>query len=151
MRWIPENKSTGNVLLQNPTANYIIKQQNKGLPRSLIVDNLVKSGYQTDEIRKIFMELEKSKKNNKLMDWRSPTAINQTARMIRNDIRNKKISYSLGMTILIKARNTLKTMILNPRKDNRLGQINQEIRITKKLLMPKFSNYNSMMNYKVRH
>ena len=136
-------------VMSTPAAQYIVQQQMKGVPRSMIIENLVKAGHSFEDIRKVFIAMQKLRNKKKIMDWRSPTAINETSRMIRNDIRTNKISYSLGMTILIRARNTLKSMIMNPRKDHRLAQITQEIQTTKRLLMPQHANYDSKMNYAV--
>jgi hypothetical protein len=89
------------------------------------------------------------KANKPQLDWRSVTSINETARLIRRDVRKKKISYYLGMSILIRARDQLATLIRNPMRDRRLAQINHEIRVTKKLLKDQFGNANSVQQYKL--
>lgn len=145
-----KNPSMNNVdILRNPIARYIVNQTNLRTPRPLIIEQLLQQGHEYKDIKKAFSALKRHRNKRKSLDWRSPTAINETARVIRNDIRKKKISYLLGMTILIRARNMLKTMIKNPRLDYRLSQINKEIQITKRLLMRTYGNPDTARSYKV--
>lgn len=83
------------------------------------------------------------------LDWRSVSSINETARLIRRDIRRGKISYYLGMSILIRARDQLGSLIRHPTHDRRLSQVNHEIRVTKKLLKNTFGNPQMVQNYKL--
>jgi hypothetical protein len=83
------------------------------------------------------------------LDWRSVSSINETARLIRRDIRKHKISYYLGMSILIRARNQLMSLIRQSSHDRRLAQVNHEIRITKKLFKDAFGNPLIAKQYKL--
>lgn len=149
LRWVPKKPySTSSALASNPIAKQIIAQRNQGIPKEKIVENLLKQGYDILKIRKAFHTIKQIERANRRLDWRSPTAINQTARMIRNDIRSKRISYSLGMTILLRARNYLRTIVVNQRIDKRLAQISYEIQTTKKLFMSLFANPMMVRQYK---
>ena len=131
LRWETNNHSNLIHVQSNPITASIIEQKRKGLTRSQIIENLIKQGYNFRNIRNAYKILAGQK--DRLLDWRSPTAINETGRKIRNDIRKTKISFALGMKILISARNNLLTMIKNPRADDRIKQFYQEIMVTKKL------------------
>jgi len=96
----------------------------------------------------------KSRKGKHVLDFSTTTSIHKTARMIRNDIRLYKISYFNGMVILIQARNNLKKMLANEKKKDkeekekfkikdlemRIRVLEREIRFTKKDLMEKYGN-----------
>lgn len=151
-RWNIQDKQTDIVTApvvksNNPLMAYITTQQTAGLKKNVIMENLMKQGFSYRAIRQAYSILEANK--DKRLDWRSPTAVNETARMIRRDIRGKKLSYALGMKILIQARNMLKTLIRNPRKDLRLKQINQEIKTTRNLLMKSYADPRVVSAYKV--
>lgn len=133
-------------IYQNPISLKLLVGHRKGMPLPVIVESLLKQGYDYKDIRAILIKLKK-KKTKKSLDWRSPTSINQTARMIRNDIRRGKVSYYIGMRVLIKAREMLKSLTMKVKGDMRLAQINQEIRITKKLLMKQYANKKTLMHY----
>jgi hypothetical protein len=150
----PKSRHTGFEGMNSQIAQYIVTQQNAGTKRDQIVENLLKDGHEMKDIRSTVMKLrkisfKKNKAAGKCLDWRSPTAINSSARMIRNDVRMNKVSYPMAMRTLIKARNTLQTMIRNPRRDKRLSQINHEIQTTKRLLAPKFADKKQKANYRI--
>jgi len=140
LKWVPNNRPASYSTIDHPIIRFILREQAKKTPQSDIVTKLYSQGFPHSEIKNAFVRILKSRKSKKMMDWRSVTAINQTGRMIRNDIRKSKISYHLGMTILIKSRNTLKTLITNIRYDRRIPQINQEIKTTRKLLSKQYAN-----------
>lgn len=131
---------------RNPLIPYIKTQLTRGIPRSVIFENLMKNGYPYRNIKTALSLIDRM--NNSKLDWRSPTSINETARMIRRDVRAKKVSYSVGMRILIKARDNLKSLTLN-QKDRRLGQLNKEIRVTKKLLMSQYGDPLMLQQYRI--
>lgn len=150
-RWatssVNKTKTSENSVKGNPIAGFIIVSKKQGLPTNIIIEKLIRKGYTPIQIKKAILHVKKFYK--KSCDWRSPTSINETARFIRNDIRKGKITYAQGMTILLKARDNLRVMILNPRTDLRLKQILYEIKITKKLLMKKFADPIQVKHFKV--
>lgn len=150
-RWNIQDKKpvvkTRAVANNNPLMGYITTQQAAGLKKSEIMELLMKQGFSYRAIRNAYGILEANKE--KRLDWRSVTSINETARMIRRDIRSKKLSYPNGMKILLQARNMLKTMIKNPRKDLRLAQIKKEIKTTRDLLMKSYADPRMVQAYKV--
>lgn len=125
-------------LAPKPLHEFISDQLSRGTNTATIVDHLISKGYRHAEIKRA-LEKCKKQRRKKLLNWSSPTAITETARIIRNDIRNRNISYAHGMTILIKARNLLLEM-LNNKPDKRTRRLNYEIKKTKNLLMKKFAN-----------
>ena len=135
----------------NPIVSEILMQKRLGIQKSTIVERLLKKGYPYRNIRNAYAIIERVQAANKTrLDWRSPTSINETSRLLRNDVRKGKISYHTAMTFLIRARDTLKTIIKDPRLDNRLQQIKQEITTTKRLLMQQYGNPEMVLAYKVR-
>ena len=133
----PNTQTTEETAKGNPILAYILTQKKIGTSKKVIIENLMRQGYPYRNIKNAYNLIDKLNENK--LDWRSPTAINETSRMIRKDIRAKKITYVTGMKILINARNNLKTYTTHPR-DKRVGQLNQEIRTTKKLLMHQYAN-----------
>lgn len=131
---------------KNPLVSKILLQTKTGIPKQKIMENLMQQGHPYRHIKNAYQVINTIQKP--LLDWRSPTAINETARMIRRDIRNKKISYATGMKILIQAKNTLKTLTKNTR-DKRIQQILHELRITKKLLMNQYGDPRMIQQYKI--
>jgi hypothetical protein len=121
----------------NPLVPYILTHSKRGVPKKVIMENLMHQGYSYRSIKTAYVLIDKMNKSR--LDWRSPTAINETARMIRRDIRAGKVTYSAGMRILLSARDNLKTLIPSNR-DKRITQLNQEIKTTKKLLMGRYAN-----------
>jgi len=153
LRWHADTQVTTETIEEkagsNPIIAYILTQKKLGTPRKVIIENLMRQKYPYRNIQTAFTILEKA--NSPKLDWRSPTAINDTARMIRRDMRSRptpKISYTMGMRLLINARDNLKTFTLNPR-DKRLYQINQEIKTTKKLMMDRYANPMMVQQYKI--
>lgn len=147
LKWVP--KKSGSLAIniyKNPIAKRIQDMKTQGTPKHLIIEILLKEGIPYRNIKKALNAINKLHK--KALDWRSPTSINETARTIRNDIRRKKISYYLGMKILIRAKNMLRTMIKKP-GDNRLKQIQQEITTTKRLLMPQYGNPEAIKAHRI--
>lgn len=131
LRWETNNHSNLVHLQSNPITASILEQKRKGMTRTQIIEDLIKKGYNFRNIRNAYKTLAGQK--DRLLDWRSPTAINETSRKIRNDVRKRKVSFTLAMKILINARNNLATMIKNPRGDDRIKQFYQEIGVTRKL------------------
>lgn len=146
LRWETNNHSNLVHLQSNPITASILEQKRKGLTRTQIIENLIKKGYNFRNIRNAYKTLAGQK--DRLLDWRSPTSINETSRKIRNDVRKRKISYALAMKILINARNNLATMIKNPRADDRIRQFYQELTVTKKL-KNLFANPLMIKNYHI--
>jgi hypothetical protein len=95
--------------------------------------------------------------DKKILDFSSPSSISQTAKMIRCDIRRYKISYFNGMVILIKARNKLKKIFSQKKKDKTLSKlevldyarkikvIEREIRFTKSSMLETYGNPDSLI------
>jgi hypothetical protein len=152
LRWDNSTDKLSKITSQvdnNPIAKEILTLKRLGQTKAKIVEILLKKGYSYRHIRTAYSLIDRVQHQNKRLDWRSPTSINETARLLRNDVRKGKISYYMAMTILIRARDTLKTLVKNPAHDKRIPQINQEIITTKKLLMRQYGNPESMKNYKV--
>jgi hypothetical protein len=125
---------------------------------------MVDFGWASIKVKPLGKEKGKDKKGSKkVLDFSSSAAIHKTAKMIRNDIRIYKLSYFNGMVILIKARNNLKKMLAEVKKDKKKNEstakvahlerrvqvIESEIRYTKKELMEKFGNPETMTKNKI--
>ena len=141
LRWqakqSPSTRTVEQRAKNNPIVAHIKTQSARGTPKRVIMEQLMLKGYPYRHIKNAFSVVNVMKQGS--LDWRSPTAINETARMIRRDIRTGRVTYAKGMRILLQARDNLKTLISNPR-DRRLKQMNDEVRITKKLLMQAYGN-----------
>jgi hypothetical protein len=150
LRWHANNgitkKTSEEQSRSNPLVPYILTQKKIGTPKKVVMEKLMNRGYQYRSIKRAYALIDKMDKSR--LDWRSPTAINETARMIRRDIRARKISYSMGMKIIISARDNLRTLIPN-RRDKRIAQLNQELRTTKNLLMNSFADPRMVQQFKV--
>lgn len=146
LKWVPNKGSLAVNIYKNPIAKRIQNLKNQGTPKHIIIEILLKEGVPYRNIKKALNAI--SKLNKKTLDWRSPTSINETSRAIRNDIRRKKVSYYLGMKILIRARDMLRTMIKKP-TDRRLAQIQHEIRVTKRLLMPQYGSPEMIQTHRI--
>ncbi len=145
LRW-EKSRIRSNGIANNPIARFIYTKKRAGMSKQHIIESLIKQGYKFRDIKRAYLRVNRSTK--KELDWRTITSINATSRKIRNDIRKGRISYPLGMTILIRARDYLRTVIKNPRIDKRLAQINEEVKITKRLLRSQFANKDSILHYR---
>ena len=145
LRW-EKNKIRSNRIANNPIARYIYTHKRAGMSKQNIIETLIKQGHKFRDIKRAYLRVNRSTK--KELDWRTITSINETARKIRNDIRRGRISYPLGMTILIRARNYLRTVIRNTRTDKRLHEINEEVKVTKRLLKSQFANKDTILHYR---
>lgn len=132
---------------KNPLVSKIISQTKTGIPKNKIMENLMQQGHPYRHIKNAYDVLHKI--NQPRLDWRSPTAINETARLIRKDIRAKRITYSTGMRVLLQARDNL-AMITKTPNDRRLQQIRQEIKTTKRLLMNQYGDPRLIQQYHIK-
>jgi hypothetical protein len=147
IRAAPSKQTVAQRASGNPIVSYIKTQQARGMPKQVIMEKLMLQGYPYRNIKNAFGVVNIMKQGS--LDWRSPTAINETARMIRRDVRAGRVTYAKAMRILLQARENLKTLIASPR-DRRLKQMNNEIRITKKLLMQSYGDPNMVRRFSVK-
>jgi hypothetical protein len=120
---------------------------------------MVDLGWASKDKTQVKVDTVKDKKTKKVLDFSTSAAINKTAKMIRNDIRLYRLSYFDGMVLLIKGRNNLKKMLVDVKKnkkknedtakiahlERRVQVIERDIRYTKRELMEKFGNPDTLM------
>lgn len=109
---------------------------------------LVNEGYALKDIKAAQRGVKQLHRANGLLDWRSPTSINETARRIRNDIRSGRVAYAKGMRVLLNAYKRVQSLMGN-RPDPRVRQLRQEINTTRRLLQKQYAPRERLMERRV--
>jgi hypothetical protein len=124
--------TSGRSHLSNNLSKDILKLSNSGVNSQKIYEQLLTAGYQPYQIREAMQKVAKFRKRKEL-NWSSPTAIQNTARMIRKDLFYRKISKQAALKILRSAYKHILAISNNKRNKKRL-QMKREVQITLNLI-----------------
>jgi hypothetical protein len=125
------NKSGKSHLTSNLTKN-VLKLANSGVPSNKIYQQLLTAGFYPHQIREAMQKVAKLR-NRRELNWSSPTAIQNTARMIRKDLFYKRLSNQAALKILRSAYKHI-LAITHQKRDKKRLQMKREVQITLNLI-----------------